>query len=90
MNRTIREATVRRFHHDSHKQRRTHLADFMAADNFAHRLKTLGGLTPHEYVCKIWTSVPDRFILNRIHPRLGINTSESTGLRVGAALPQRR
>jgi hypothetical protein len=30
-----------------------HLADFLAAYNFAKRLKTLRGLTPHEYVCKI-------------------------------------
>jgi len=41
MNRTIKEATVKRFHHDSHDQLRTHLADFIAACNFARRLKTL-------------------------------------------------
>jgi len=46
MNRTIKEATVKRFHHDNHDQLRTHLADFMAAYNFARRLKTLSGLTP--------------------------------------------
>ena len=38
MNRTIKEATVKRYHHDSHDQLRTHLADFMAAYNFARRL----------------------------------------------------
>ena len=31
MNRTIKEATVKRFHDDSHDQLRTHIADFMAA-----------------------------------------------------------
>lgn len=31
MNRTIKEATVKRFHYESHDQPRTHLADFMAA-----------------------------------------------------------
>ncbi len=31
MNRTIKDATVERFHHDDHAQLRTHLADFMAA-----------------------------------------------------------
>ena len=46
MNRTIKEATVKRFHFENHDQLRTHLADFMAAYNFARRLKTLGGLTP--------------------------------------------
>ena len=35
MNRTIKEATVKRFHYESHDQLRTHLADFMAAYNFA-------------------------------------------------------
>lgn len=44
MNRTIKEATVKRFHYDSHEQLRTHLSDFMAAYNFGRRLKTLNGL----------------------------------------------
>ena len=74
MNRTIKDATVKRFHYDSHDQLRTHLADFMAAYNFARRLKTLGGLTPYEYICKVWTSEPDRFILNPIHQMPGLNT----------------
>jgi hypothetical protein len=71
MNRTIKDATVKRFHYDSDDQLRTHLADFLAAYNFARRLKTLGGLTPYEYICKVWTSEPDRFILNPIHQMPG-------------------
>jgi len=74
MNRTIKDATVKRFHYDSHGQLRTHLTDFLAAYNFARRLKTLNGLTPYEYICKIWTSEPDRFILNPIHQMPGLNT----------------
>lgn len=50
-NRTIKDATVKRFHYDD--QLRTHLADFMAAYNFARRLRSLGGLMPYEYICKI-------------------------------------
>ena len=46
MNRTIKNATVKRFHHDGHEQLRRHLADFIAAYNFARRLKTLEGHTP--------------------------------------------
>jgi len=65
---------VERFHYDSHDQLRTHLADFLAAYNFARRLKTLNGLTPYEYICKIWTSEPERFILNPIHQMPGLNT----------------
>ena len=74
MNRTIKEATVKRFHYDSHDQLRRHLADFLAANNFARRLKALNGLTPYEYICKIWTSEPDRFILYPIHQMPGLNT----------------
>lgn len=74
MNRTIKEATVKRYHYDSHDQLLTHLADFMAAFNFARRLKTLNGLTPYQYICKIWTSEPDRFIINPIHQMPGLNT----------------
>jgi len=67
MNRTIKEATVQRFHYDSHDQLRRHLADFAAAYNYGRRLKTLKGLTPYKYVCRIWTSEPNRFPLNPLH-----------------------
>ena len=65
---------VKRFHYDSHDQLRTHLSDFIDAHNFARRLRTLGGLTPYEFICKIWTSEPERFILNPIHQILELNT----------------
>lgn len=77
MNRTIKEATVKRFHYESHDQLRTHLADFMAAYNFARRLKTLSGLTPYEYITKIWTSEPDRFIVDPIHQMPGLGAINS-------------
>ncbi len=51
MNRTITEATVKRFHYDDHAQLRRHLADFIDAYNFGRRLKTLKGLTPYEFIC---------------------------------------
>jgi len=74
MNRTLKEATVRRYHYDSHDQLREHLAAFLAAYNFAKRLKTLRGLTPHEYICKCWTENPDQFRLNPLHHMPGLNT----------------
>ena len=74
MNRTIKEATVKRFHYDDHNQLKLHLADFIGAYNFGRRLKTLKGLTPYEYICKIWTTEPDRFTLNPIHQMPGLNT----------------
>ena len=74
MNRTIKEATVKRYHYDDHAQLRTHLLDFVAAYNFARRLKTLKGLTPYEYICKLSTSEPQRFRLDPIHQMPGLNS----------------
>ena len=74
MNRTIKEATVKRYHYDDHNQLRTHLTDFINAYNYARRLKTLKGLTPYEYICKIWTNEPERFTINPIHQMPGLNT----------------
>ena len=74
MNRTIKEATVKRFHYDDHNQLRQHLADFISAYNFGRRLKTLRDLTPYEFICKCWTQEPARFTLNPIHQMPGLNT----------------
>ena len=56
MSRTIKEATVKRFHYENHEQLRVHLVDFMATYNFTDRLKALSGLTTYEYIDKILTS----------------------------------
>jgi transposase InsO family protein len=69
MNRTITEATVKRFHYDDHAQLEKHLVDFMDAYNFRRRLKTLKGLTPYEFICKRWTLEPHRFIRDPIQCR---------------------
>jgi transposase InsO family protein len=74
MNRTIKEATVQRYHYDSHDQLSNHLNDFIAAYNFAKRLKTLQGLTTYEYICKCWQNDPNRFTLDPTHQMPGLNT----------------
>ena len=74
MNRTIKDATVKRSFYQSHDQLRTHLRDFVDAYNFARRLKTLKGLTPYEFICKAWTSQPERFKLNPLHQCPGLNS----------------
>ena len=74
MNRTIKDATVKRYFYDTHDQLKEHLIDFLRAYNFARRLKTLKGLTPYEYLCKLWTHTPDKFTLNPIHQMPGLNT----------------
>lgn len=74
MNRTLKEATVRRYHYGSHDQLRQHLATFLDAYNFAKRLKTLKGLTPFEAIYKAWTKEPDRFKSDPNHLTSGLHT----------------
>jgi transposase InsO family protein len=74
MNRTIKEATVKRYHYDRHEQLESHLDDFIKAYNYGRRLKTLKGLTPYEFICKAWTKEPERFTLNPLQQMPGLNT----------------
>jgi len=74
MNRTIKEATVQRYHYDTHEQLDQHLADFVNAYNFGRRLKTLNGLTPYEFICRRWTIEPEKFRLDPLHQMPGLNT----------------
>lgn len=73
MNRTIKDATVNRFHYDSYEQLRRHFQDFIDAYNFGRRLKTLKDFTPYEFICKRWTIEPERFNINPIHQMPGLN-----------------
>jgi transposase InsO family protein len=73
MNRTLKDATVKRFYYTSHDQLRQHLADFVSAYNFGRRLKTLKGLTPYEFIGQCWTKEPGRFTLNPLHQMPGLN-----------------
>jgi hypothetical protein len=73
MNRTIEDATVRRYHYGSHNELRRHLQLFLDAYNFGRRLKMLRGLTPYEFVCKTWTEQPTRFKLDPSHHIPGPN-----------------
>ena len=74
MNRTIKDATVKRYFYETHDQLRTHLRDFVDAYNFGRRLKTLNGLTPFEFVCKRWTTEPERFRVNPLQQMPGLNS----------------
>ena len=73
MNRTLKEATVKRYHYNSHEQLKEHLNTFLNAYNFAKRLKTLKGLTPYEEIIKCWKNEPERFINNTNHHIVGLN-----------------
>jgi transposase InsO family protein len=74
MNRTLKEATVRRYHYDTGGQLQQHLAAFLDAYNFAKRLKILRGLTPYELICNVRADQPDRFRYDPTHLTSGLNT----------------
>jgi len=73
MNRTLKEATVKRYYYDNHSQLKQHLYDFVNAYNFAKRLKALRSLTPYEFICQQWTKNPEPFIIDPIHHTMGLN-----------------
>ena len=70
-NRTIKEATVKRYHYDDHEQLRQHLDLFIDAYNHARRLNTLKGLTPTRFIWKEWQARPDLFYEEPCHLTVG-------------------
>jgi len=74
INRTIQEATVKRYYYETHQQLKDHLQLFLTAYNFARRLKTLKGLTAYEFIIKSWQNQKERFKINPHHHTLGLNT----------------
>lgn len=74
MNRTIKEATVKRYYYEAHDQLKAHLQSFLMAYNFARRLKTLKGLTPYEFICAHCETEPERFTINPLHHTVGLNS----------------
>ena len=73
MNRTLKDATVKRYHYGSHDELRHHLQLFVDAYNYGRRLKTLRGLTPYEFICKTWAEQPSRFTSDPTHLTPGPN-----------------
>ena len=74
MNRTLKEATVNRYYYQTHQQLRDHLNAFVNAYNFAKRLKSLRGLTPYEFIVKMWTETPLLFHFDPTHHNVGLYT----------------
>jgi hypothetical protein len=75
MNRTLKEATVKRCYYRSHENElKKHLHTFLMAYTFAKRLKILKGLTACEYIRKIRTKEPERFKINPIHHTVGLGS----------------
>jgi transposase InsO family protein len=73
MNRTLKEATVRLYHYETHDTLRVHLKTFLDAYNFAKRLKTLRGLTIFEFISQKGASEPHLFIRHPDYLTSGLN-----------------
>jgi hypothetical protein len=82
-----RGALAGRYFYETHDQLRAHLRDFVDAHNFARRLKTLRGLTPYEFICKAWTSEPQRFKISPLQQMPGLNNSSPPSATIEAAFP---
>ncbi len=67
MNRTLKEASVKRYHYDNHHRLKQPMHAFVNAYNFAKMLKTLKSLTPDDFIIKTWQSEPERFNTNPNH-----------------------
>jgi transposase InsO family protein len=67
MNRTIQEATVNKYFYRDYDELNKHLLCFLKAYNCGKRLKTLKGLTPYEFIIKIWQNEPQRFVADPHH-----------------------
>ena len=55
--------------------------------NFARRLKTLNGLTPHKCICQIWTCAPERSNPDPINQMPGPNTQKAASAKTGRRQP---
>jgi transposase InsO family protein len=73
MNRTLKNATVRRYHYGSHDELQQHLQLFLDASNHARRLKTLRDLTPYKFIWKTGTEQRSRFTSDPTPYTLGPN-----------------
>ena len=74
MVRTLKQATVRAFHYDGLRELRQHVADYLAAYNFARHLKALRWRTPYETLEALWASRPELFRRSPDHLTLGPNS----------------
>ena len=74
VNRTLKEATVQRYHYRTTAESNEHLQAFLLAYNHPKRLKILRGLMPHEFVCTQWQKDPVIFARDPTHLTLGLYT----------------
>ena len=67
-----KDATVKRYFYGTDAQLRRTCADFCDAYNFGGRAENVNG-PPFEFVCKRWTTEPERIRLNPLQQMPGLN-----------------
>jgi hypothetical protein len=73
-NRTLQEATGRRYPYETTEQLHEHLQAFRLAYHHAKRLETLRGLPPHEFVCAQHPKNPAIFTRDPTQLTRGLDT----------------
>ena len=58
----------------SHDELKKHLHAFLMAQNLASRLKTFKGKSPYDFIRAMWTSEPERFMVDPNHFTMGLNS----------------
>ncbi len=74
LNRTLKEATIRRYHYRNEAELNVHLQSFLRAYNGGKRLKKLRGQTPYEFICAEHAQNPGIFIRDPTHDLPGLYT----------------
>jgi len=72
MNRTIEDASVKRFYYESHDEIQVQLTDFETTYNFAKRLKIPQGAHILRVHLQVWTKAPERFTFNPLQQMPGL------------------
>ena len=73
-NRTLKEATIQKYHYDDISQAITHLDDFIIAYNVGKKLSALKRQTPMQFILNKFKENPTLFNINPNHLLLGLNT----------------
>ncbi|AIL65833.1 Integrase core domain protein [Rickettsiales bacterium Ac37b] len=70
MNRTIKEATTKKYHYTSREELDSHLQAFVMAYNYAKRLSSIARKTPFEMILTCYTQNANNFRINPNHQLL--------------------
>jgi hypothetical protein len=73
MNRTIKDAAVKRYLSETHDELQTHLRDFVDDTTSPEGSSPSKGLIPFEFICKAWTSPARQFTISPLQKMPGPN-----------------